>query len=387
MILTPNDIRNQEFSTQLRGYEKDGVDGFMEQVASTLDTAKQECLKLSMEIESLKNQLAGLKQFEDTIKNAAIDARRNADLTLAGAKQEAEEILVKATEEAHQTVSSQAKKLDDLEEQLGQLNLTKRSYLTKLRELISYHMTLVDQIEDSELSTEISKKLEENLDVTDSSEMTAKSRETVATQPSEDRTITSEQGETEMNSEPTAEEELTVTHSPEEIPGEDAPPAPPEVEQPATPASEQPSSEQPPLDPELAAALESYKHQATQRQVDQNMGPAPAPQEIVETNARAEDIPRGFIAVGDTDQSQPEPPQPEDQTVADVYDHSDTGDITDKVGLAPEAQEHATEHNAIQVDNGENGAPHAPAKPEELDKSLDEIAKNFDKTVDEATKQ
>ena len=82
-----------------------------------------------------------------------------------------------------------------------------------------------------------------------------------------------------------------------------------------------------------------------------------------------------------------QPPKPTDETVADVYDHSDSGDITDKVGLAPEAQEQPTEHNTINVDNGENGAPHTQANPAELDKSLDEIAKNFDKTVDEATKQ
>ena len=86
MDLSPNDIRNYEFPTQLRGYEKDEVDKFKDQVAEAIEQLKQENLKYSMEIESIKGQLSGLRQFEDAIKSAAIDARRNADLTIANAK-------------------------------------------------------------------------------------------------------------------------------------------------------------------------------------------------------------------------------------------------------------------------------------------------------------
>ncbi|MFQ5452850.1 MAG: DivIVA domain-containing protein, partial [Candidatus Zixiibacteriota bacterium] len=93
MDLSPNDIRNQEFSNKMRGYDKEDVDNFLEKVAEALENARQENLKLSMEIDSLNTQITGLKQFEDTIKNAAIDARRNADLTIANAKKEADLIL------------------------------------------------------------------------------------------------------------------------------------------------------------------------------------------------------------------------------------------------------------------------------------------------------
>ena len=75
MDLSPNDIRGYEFPNQMRGYDKDEVDNFLEQVANAFEEMKQQNLKYSMEIESLKSQLSGLKQFEDTIKSAAIDAR------------------------------------------------------------------------------------------------------------------------------------------------------------------------------------------------------------------------------------------------------------------------------------------------------------------------
>ncbi|MBD3402924.1 DivIVA domain-containing protein, partial [candidate division GN15 bacterium] len=67
MDLSPNDIRSYQFPNQMRGYDREEVDGFREQMAQAFETLKQEQVKLSMENESLKNQLAALKQFEDTI--------------------------------------------------------------------------------------------------------------------------------------------------------------------------------------------------------------------------------------------------------------------------------------------------------------------------------
>ena len=129
MDLTPNDVRSFEFSTQMRGYDKDDVDSFKEQVANALENIKQENLKLSMEMESVKSQLTGLKQFEDTIKSAAIDARRNADLTVGNAKQEAELILAKAKSESGKMVLTNSNKIVELEEQISKIELTKKSYL------------------------------------------------------------------------------------------------------------------------------------------------------------------------------------------------------------------------------------------------------------------
>ena len=154
MNLTPNDIRNYEFKGQLRGYEKDAVDEFQEEAANALEATRQENLKLSMEVESLKNQLTGLKQFEDTIKSAAIDARRNADMTVSNAKQEAELIVSRANAEAEKAVESRSQEIADIEGQLNKLELTKRSYVSKLKGMISSHLELVEEILRSELSKE-----------------------------------------------------------------------------------------------------------------------------------------------------------------------------------------------------------------------------------------
>ena len=127
MDLTPNDIRNYEFSSQMRGYDKDEVDTFLNQVASALEEMKQENLKQSLEVDSLKTQIAGLREFEDTIKNAAIDARRNADMTISNAKKEAELILNKAKAEGDKIVGSRSKQISDLENKIAKMEVVKKS--------------------------------------------------------------------------------------------------------------------------------------------------------------------------------------------------------------------------------------------------------------------
>ena len=144
MDLSPNDIRNYEFANKMRGYSKDEVDDFRELVAAALEALKQENLKLSIEIDSLKTQLAGLRQFEDTIKSAAIDARRNADLTVANAKREAELLLSRAKTEAMEIIGSRAQKVGEIEDQITKLQFAKKSYLSKLRNLSKSHLEVLE---------------------------------------------------------------------------------------------------------------------------------------------------------------------------------------------------------------------------------------------------
>ncbi len=250
MELTPNDIRNFEFPAKVRGYDKDAVDNFREQVALTLEHLKQDNLKLTMEVESVKTQLTGLKQFEDAIKNAAIDARKNADATMAAAKKEAEEILANAREQADQQTSNLDRQKTELLAQVAKLELLKKTYLSKLQGLIQSHLEWVQEMTKVELPNEnFTPELDtisvtpmqppsqvaasERLHVESRSEITTKSRETIATQPPKERASRTEDANA-------ASRLVTV----EQLSAQ------PEVKPDA------------PIDPELAAALSNYQHAA-----------------------------------------------------------------------------------------------------------------------------
>ncbi|UCG62495.1 MAG: DivIVA domain-containing protein [Candidatus Zixiibacteriota bacterium] len=372
MDLSPNDIRNYEFPNQMRGYDKEEVDNLLEQVAVALEEARQENLKLSMERDSLKTQLAGLKEFEDTIKNAAIDARRNADATITNAKKEAAEIIAKVKQQTEELSNTYNAKKAEIEKQMAELEQVKRSYISKLRTLINSHLDMVDEVATADVKKEIHGESEDGpteqpepkpgfesdnggIEVTESEDMTRKKLETLADRPS--------------NKEDDAEESDTDDEKAE-----------------AKEKLAEKAKAPKPIDPELAAALEQYKSQAEKKVEDLNpedFGPAPPQGTIVETDKRAEDIPPGFIAkVADTDNKAQKPQDaPESEN-----ENGENGDDADS-GVALDAQDRPTEHNAIDMDqpSAEDKAK-AKVSPDELAKALDGVVSKFEEELDKAEK-
>ena len=317
MDLTPNDIRNFEFPTQLRGYDKDTVEKFAEQVAEALETLKQQNVKLSMEFESTKSQLDGLKQFEDAIKSAAIDARRNADQTVATAQKDADKILSDAREQAENTIKANQHKLESIHAQLKKIGITRASYISQLQEMMHTHLAMIDAIEKDDA---MAISPDEQIDITDSAEVDESQKETLAQTktapepveaPTEKKELTDSM-DTPVQTETPAADEKSDTAQLKEVLSEPAPKAPDEI------------------DPELAQALQNYKKDVVKDQAPQQQPPTPQPPpapkqgEMVETTSRAEDIPQGFV-------SNSEKPALENSTVKPAEEDIDLDSELDNV--------------------------------------------------------
>ncbi len=347
MDLSPNDIRNYEFPNQMRGYDKEAVDNFLEQIAVALETAKQEQLKLSMELDSVKSQLSGLKQFEDTIKSAAIDARRNADSTIASAKKEAAEMLDEARAEAAQALESRTQQVSEIEEQITKIGLTKKSYFSKLRDVIQSHLDMIDEIEEGEAPAE---KVEDEIEVTESSEVKSRKRETVATVPSAATPIKTEEAnapESSMESLSEASKE-DLSEALKGVLGDD-----------------DDAEEAGPIDPELAAALENYKKTAQEKAETKAAAPSepeiPPPGVMQETTALAEDIPPGFVTT----------------------EGEQLNTDTDKVKVESAEAENSSEPNQVDIDTPLDTDKKSP-EPDGLAKNLDEVVAKFEEEMDKA---
>lgn len=368
MDLSPNDIRNYEFPNQMRGYDKAEVDNFLEQVAVALEEARQQNLRLSMEVDSLKIQLAGLKEFEDTIKNAAIDARRNADSTKANARKEAEKVLIDARKEAEEIIASNQTKIAAIKEQMIKLEQTKRSYISELRAMMNSHIELVDEIATADIKKDIHGEENppvavdngNNIEVTESEDVTRQTLETLSGTPGKETVETEEAN----------------------APGEPIPVA----------EHEDVAEEEKPVDPELVAALEQYKKTHEVKAEDLNpedFGPAPPQGQMVETDKRAEDVPPGFIAqVADAEALAARLRNlSKGKAPAEPNDFDDSEQAED-AGLAPDAQDSPTEHNAIDMDRPTaQDRAKASVSPEELAKALDSVVSKFEEEMDKAEKR
>ncbi|MGD8605451.1 MAG: hypothetical protein PVF49_12865, partial [Anaerolineales bacterium] len=385
------------------------------------------------------------KQFEDTIKGAAIDARRAADQTISQAKKEAAEALTKAKAEAQKMVAGHREQMTVLEKQVALLKKAKESYMGKLRELIGGHLKLIEEVSKDQtaerlaeaavkeaaaegeaqaasiaqtfetpkqspkpeaqpqapkvqMPKETSKPLVNGLEITESAEVEARQRETIATPPSKPVGIRTEEANAASDIVPADVPDETdfsqqAVDSDEPATPEPSPAQPEEsVPQPDEPAQaeieEQPAKN---IDPELAAALESY-----QKGVEEEGGTPPAtpqaagPNQVMETTARAEDIPPEFVAA-----TAPPPQRDADmRTVADG-DYSEENEEEKAASgpqMAPEAQDQPTEHNTIDIDGtGGHQLPRQEAEeeavdPENLAEELDKVVAKFEEEMDRAAR-
>ena len=340
MELSPNDIRNADFPASMRGYDKQEVKKYLEQIASALEKIKQDNLRLSMEVDSLKTQLAGLRSFEDTIKSAAIDARRHADITIASAKKEAEQMLATSRNEAEQAIGNRASKIREIEQQIESLDLTKKSYIGKFRMLLQSHLEIVEEIASgSQLATPALSQKNDDIMVTDSSEITRKSRETFATLPT--------------NAQKMKLEEATAVGSIVSIKSAD---------------HSSPSPAGQPVDPELAAALEQYAHHG---------GAKPESEKTIYSRTSL------FTAPTPTNEDVPYGPAPNARESEEPSENS-----SGKIDILS-ASEESMGSNLIsfeQLGTPMQSAPSTQMGPDSLAAELDRVVAKFEEEIAKAEK-
>ena len=146
MELTPNDIRNTTFESGFRGYEKEQVDAFIETVAAALEQARTDMARKAEEFDRLRKQNEELKEMEDTVKHAVLEAQKHADQIIAHAKKEAELMLSEAKQKRDAVIEERHRKVSEVQAKVEELQFTRNSFYNKLRGEIEAHLKLVNSI-------------------------------------------------------------------------------------------------------------------------------------------------------------------------------------------------------------------------------------------------
>ena len=96
MKITPLDIQQMVFQVKLRGYDRDEVNRFLEEVAQTVESLNRDNTGLRERIASLEQQVAELKRTELTLSNTLVSAQSLADDVKRSAQRDAELIIKEA---------------------------------------------------------------------------------------------------------------------------------------------------------------------------------------------------------------------------------------------------------------------------------------------------
>lgn len=144
MALFPLDIRHQEFSGQMFGYNKKEVKAFLEQVASEIEDfqkkqekelARREQMQYEVKQEAMQagSAVEDLKRREELISRTLVFAEKTKADIVANARKEAENIIHEAELKAKRAVHEAKQYLSVLEHQYLQIKEQKRQFLMQFR--------------------------------------------------------------------------------------------------------------------------------------------------------------------------------------------------------------------------------------------------------------
>lgn len=145
MAITPIDIQQQQFKSKtFGGYDKAGVDHFLEQLADEVERLNLEILTLRDELARTKGALDELRLSEATLKEALLTTQRVTDDLKANARREAELVITEARMRGERLVRDAEERRIQLFSEMQELKRHKIAFETGLRAVIESHLRLLD---------------------------------------------------------------------------------------------------------------------------------------------------------------------------------------------------------------------------------------------------
>lgn len=143
-MITPMDIHNKTFSGQIRGYSKDEVNAFLEELASDYEKIYREHRAMEEEMDIIRTKLRNYEKMESTMSHTLVMAQETADNVKKNAHKEAELSIQEAQSKAQKIVSdaeaARRKMNADLLKAEGDMNL----YIEKLLSNFKSALALIE---------------------------------------------------------------------------------------------------------------------------------------------------------------------------------------------------------------------------------------------------
>jgi cell division initiation protein len=136
MKITPLDIQQMVFKSRFRGYDKEEVNRFLEELAQTVEELNRDNAILRDKIVFLEQQLAELKRTEATLSNTLVSAQSLAEDVKRTAQREADLVMKEAELKAGELIRQARVELTDTQRDLSALQKQRLLMVERLRATI-----------------------------------------------------------------------------------------------------------------------------------------------------------------------------------------------------------------------------------------------------------
>lgn len=144
--LTPVDVRRYDFGSAMRGYDRQRVDQFREQLAEELERLIRVNGELETKVRNFHEQLKHYRERDKAINEALVSAQQLREEVKEQAAREAELMRREAEAAAQQVVAESRQQIAALQGEIEQLDRTRRAYLAQLRAIAERHIAEADAL-------------------------------------------------------------------------------------------------------------------------------------------------------------------------------------------------------------------------------------------------
>lgn len=156
MKITPLDIQQMEFKVRLRGYDRQEVQHFLEDLAANMEDLARENTTLREKLNAVEDELAGLKKTEATLTRALISTQALTDELKQAAQRDAELIMKEAELKAAEIMREARGELAGMQRDLSDLHKQKVVAIERLRSTLRTFERLLEMESGDEEHTKVS---------------------------------------------------------------------------------------------------------------------------------------------------------------------------------------------------------------------------------------
>ena len=163
MRITPLDIQQMVFKVSFRGYDKEEVNRFLEELAQTVESLNRDNAVQREKIIFLEQQLAELKRTEATLSSTLLSAQSLAEDVKRNAQREADLVIKEAELKAGELIRQARVELTDTQRDLSSIQKQRLLMVERLRASLRMFERMLE-VEEQEAFDDAATASEEKLE-------------------------------------------------------------------------------------------------------------------------------------------------------------------------------------------------------------------------------
>jgi cell division initiation protein len=144
MGMQPHDIRQKQFRIRFRGFDIHEVDGFLEEIAETIQSLKSEVSQSNKQVETLKADNIRYKDREENFRQVMLNSEHVIAEMKKNAQTSARLIVEDAEVKARKILNRAHNRLAQLHEDISELRRQRMQIEIQIRSILETHTKLLD---------------------------------------------------------------------------------------------------------------------------------------------------------------------------------------------------------------------------------------------------